>query len=280
MRWEDKTPHNRLVRIRNIDIHVRALLSASHKCRFDRWGVSRFFMDISHLCLMKDIKVAGHSWEAEEGGTHVETRRDTNGRMFSQFCDRMYAHVHKLHNDPAKTSWTTDVIKCWQDCCVPYSNAAMQSQRWAFRTMSSLINQTGALTMLPRWVSCCSLDVRKTFLENWQQQFTERAFLILISRLSHWQEMRKLHCQKQKYCDATIRRSCVAVCGFGVQPMFCYKKPKKINKDMSNHKILKIKLEITASCCASTSLKRYVEHLKRLKVKLECRFFSPSVMWT
>lgn len=155
-KWGGKIKRHRV-----IDIHVRALLSASHTCRSDRREVSRFFMGISHLCLMKDIKVAGHSWEAEEGGTHVETGRDTNGRMFSQFCDRMYAHIHKLHNDPAKTSWATDVIKCWQDCCVHYSNAAMQSQRWVFRTMSSLINQTEALTMLPRWVSCCSLDVRE-----------------------------------------------------------------------------------------------------------------------
>lgn len=212
MGLEDKTPHNRLVQIRNIEIHVRSLLSASHTWRFDRWDVSRFFMDISHLFLMKDIKVAGHSWEAEEGGT----RGDTNGRMFSQFCERMYKHIHKLHKDPAKTSWATDVMKCWQDCCVHYSNAAMQSQRWVFRTMSSLIKQTEALTVLPRWVSCCSLDVRKTFLENWQPQFSERGFLILISWLPHWQEMRKLHCKKQKYCDATIRTSCVAVCGFGV----------------------------------------------------------------
>lgn len=32
----------------------------------------------------------------------METRRDTNGRMFSQFCDRMYAHIHKLHNEPTE----------------------------------------------------------------------------------------------------------------------------------------------------------------------------------
>lgn len=151
MRWEDKTPRTghvlvQLEQIRGIDIHVRALLSASHMCRFVRRDVSRLFMDISHLCLTKDIKVAGHSWEAEEGATHVETRGDTNGRMFSQLCDRMYAHIHTLHNDPAKTSWATDVIKCWQDSCVHYSNAAVQSQRWVFRTTSSWINQTEALT--------------------------------------------------------------------------------------------------------------------------------------
>lgn len=229
-------------------------------------------MGISHLCLMKDIKVAGHSWEAEEGGTHVETGRDTNGRMFSQFCDRMYAHIHKLHNDPAKTSWATDVIKCWQDCCVHYSNAAMQSQRWGFRTMSSLINQTEALPMLPRWVSCCSLDVRENIFGKltatvyWKSIFNPHfpAFPLARDEEVALQEAKVLWCYNKDELCCCLWFWCLAEFDALWQ-----KKPKKISEDMLNYKILKIKLQITASCCASKSLKRHVEHLKHLKVK--CR---------
>lgn len=144
-------------------------------------------------------------------------------------------HTHKqnfLHNNPAKTSWVTDIIKCWQDSCVHYSNAVLQSQRWVFRTMPSLINQVEALTMLPRWGSCCSLDLRKPFLENWRQQFTAKGILILFSWLSHWEDMKKLHCKQQKHCDAPIRMNCVAVCGFGVSlnSMLWNKKQKKKRK--------------------------------------------------
>lgn len=198
--------------------------------------------------------------------------------MFSQFCDRMYAHIQKLHNDPAKTSWATDVIKCWQDCCVHCSNAAMQSQRWVFRTMSSLISQTEALTMLPRWVSCCSLDVRKTFFGKlttvyWKRIFNPHFLAFPLARHEEvaLQEAEVLWCYNKDELCCCLWFWCLAEFN-----SLWEKKTKR--KDMSNHKILKINLQITASCCASTSLKRYVKPLKHLKVKLECSFF-PSVIW-
>lgn len=68
-----------------------------------------------------------------------------------------YKHTQTIKKKNKNLSTAADVIKCWQDCCVHYSNAAMHSQRWVFRTMPSLINQSEPLRTLPRWLFCCSL---------------------------------------------------------------------------------------------------------------------------
>lgn len=76
-----------------------------------------------------------------------ETRM--GGCFLSSGTAHKHTHTITNNNDPAKTSQQQIikcyVIKCSLDCCVHYSNAVMHSQRWVFRNMPSLINQSEPL---------------------------------------------------------------------------------------------------------------------------------------